>query len=79
VIAVLTVLAGVAAGLLLGACLSTAVTFAMISRSQERMQRKVSYWQAEAARAQAEADQLAGHVTPHRRPPPGPDHEPWEW
>lgn len=78
-IAVLTVLAGVAAGLLLGACLSTAITFAMISRSQERMQRKVSYWQAEAARAQAEADQLAGHVTPHRRLPPGPDHEPWEW
>jgi hypothetical protein len=79
VITVLMVLAGVASGLLLGACLSTAITFGMISRSQERMQRKVNYWQAEAAQAQAEADQLTGDVTPHRRLPPGPDHEPWEW
>jgi hypothetical protein len=79
VITVLMVLARVASGLLLGACLSTAITFGMISRSQERMQRKVNYWQAEAAQAQAEADQLTGDVTPHRRLPPGPDHEPWEW
>jgi MFS superfamily sulfate permease-like transporter len=79
VIVVVTVLAGVAAGLLLGACLSSAITFAMISHSQERMQRKLGYWQAEAARAQAEAAQLAGQVAPHRRLPPGPDHEPWEW
>jgi hypothetical protein len=79
VIVVVTVLAGAAAGLLLGACLSSAITFAMISHSQERMQRKLRYWQAEAARAQAEADQLAGQVAPHRRLPPGPDHEPGEW
>ncbi len=78
-IVIITVLAGVAAGLLLGSCLSAAITFAMISRSQERMQRTVNYWQAETARAQAEADRLLGEVTPHRRMPPGPDHEPWEW
>ena len=50
----------------------------MISRAQERMQRKVAYWQAETARAQAEADRLLDEVTPHRRLPPGSDHEPWE-
>jgi hypothetical protein len=55
------------------------ITFAMISRSQERMQRKVSYWQAEAARAQAETDRLLGQATPPRRMPPGPDRGPWEW
>jgi hypothetical protein len=79
VIVVVIVLAGVVAGLLLGTCLSSAIAFAMISHSQERMQRKLGYWQAEAARAQAEAAQLAGQVAPHRRLPPGPDHEPWEW
>jgi hypothetical protein len=54
------------------------ITFAMISRSQERMLKKVGYWQAETARAQAEADQLLGQVTPHHRTPPGPDRGPWE-
>ena len=73
------VVAGVIIGLFLGWCMTMVITFAMISRSQERMQRKVSYWQAETARAQAEADRLVGQVTPPRRTPPGPGHEPWEW
>jgi len=72
------VVAGIIIGLFLGWCMTMVTTFAMISRSQERMQRKVSYWQAETARAQAEADRLMGGVTP-RRMPPGPGSEPWEW
>jgi hypothetical protein len=75
----ISVVAGVIIGLFLGWCMTMVITFAMISRSPERMQRKVSYWQAETARAQAEADRLLGQVTPHHRMPPGPDHEPWEW
>ena len=75
----ISVVAGVIIGLFLGWCMTMVITFAMISRSQERMQRKVSYWQAETARAQAEADRLMGEVTPHRRRPPGPGPEPWEW
>jgi hypothetical protein len=82
----ISVVAGVIIGLFLGWCMTMVITFAMLSRSQERMQRKVSYWQAETSRAQAqtakaqaEADRLLAQVTPHRRMPPGPDHEPWEW
>ena len=75
----LSVVAGVLIGLFLGWCMTMVITFAMISRSQERMQRKVSYWQAETARAQAQADRLMGQVTPHRPLPPEPDQEPWEW
>jgi hypothetical protein len=41
------------------------------------MQRKVRYWQAETARAQAEADRLAGAAT-QRATPPGPGGESWE-
>jgi hypothetical protein len=53
------------------------ITLALVSRSQERMQRKVRYWQAETARAQAEADRLAGAAT-QRVMPPGPGGESWE-
>jgi hypothetical protein len=71
------VVAGVIMGLFLGWCVTMVVTLALVSRSQERMQRKVRYWQAETARAQAEADRLAGAAT-RRAMPPGPHPDPWE-
>jgi hypothetical protein len=72
------VVAGIIVGLLLGWCATMVITLAVVSRSQERMQRKVRYWQAETARAQAEADRLAGAAA-SRKMPPGPDREPWVW
>ncbi len=75
----IVVVAGVILGLFLGWCVTMVITLALVSRSQERMQRKVRYWQAETARAQAEADRLAGAATPHRTMPPGPDRQPWVW
>jgi hypothetical protein len=73
----IVVVAGVIVGLFLGWCVTMAIMLALVSRSQERMQRKVRYWQAETARAQAEADRLAGAAR-RRAMPPGPDHEPLE-
>jgi hypothetical protein len=73
----IAVVAGVIIGLFLGWCATMVVTLALVSRSQERMQRKVRYWQAETARAQAEADRLAGAAA-RRTMPSGPDHEPLE-
>jgi hypothetical protein len=75
----IVVVAGVILGLFLGWCVTMVGTLALVSRSQERMQRKVRYWQAETARAQAEADRLAGGQAPRRGMPPGPDREPWMW
>jgi hypothetical protein len=46
-------------GTLGGWWLTMVVVTASISFSQERLERKVRYWQAEAARAQAEAERLA--------------------
>lgn len=59
----IVVVAGVIMGLFLGWCVTMVITLALVSRSQERMQRKVRYWQAKTARAQAEADRLAGAAT----------------
>ena len=73
----IVVVAGVIMGLFLGWCVTMVITLALVSRSQERMQRKVRYWQAETARAQAEADRLAGTAT-QRVMPPGPGGESWE-
>jgi hypothetical protein len=73
----IVVVAGVFMGLFLGWCVTMVITLALVSRSQERMQRKVRYWQAETARAQAEADRLAGAAT-QRAMPPGPGDESWE-
>lgn len=70
----IVVVAGVIMGLFLGWCVTMVITLALISRSQERMQRKVRYWQAETARAQAEADRLADAAT-QRAMPPGPGGE----
>jgi hypothetical protein len=84
------VVGGILVGLFIGWCVTMVVTLALISRSQERMQRKVRYWQAETARAQAEADRLASagaagtaRTPPRKLPPiqlpPEPDHKPWTW
>ena len=42
----IVVVAGVIMGLFLGWCVTMVITLALVSRSQERMQRKVRYWQA---------------------------------
>jgi hypothetical protein len=47
-------------GLFLGWLLTQTYASVAMSRSQERMQRKVRYWQAEAARAREAAGQLTG-------------------
>ena len=54
----LMIVAAVVMGLVLGWCLTLTVALAAMSRSQARMQRKVRYWQVEAGRAQATAEQL---------------------
>jgi uncharacterized membrane protein (DUF106 family) len=74
----IVVVAGIIVGLFLGWCVTMVITLALVSRSQERMQRKVRYWQAETARAQAEADRLAGAAASSKMPP-GPGREPWVW
>ncbi len=45
-------LASVITGLIVGSWLTLMVATAAMHRSQERMQRKVRYWQAEAKRAE---------------------------
>ncbi len=58
-IVMLPIAAGFVIGLFLGWLLTKTYAVAAISRSQERMQRKVRYWQAEAARFRHEAARLA--------------------
>ena len=59
--------AALISGLLLGCLLTQSYASSAISRSQERMQRKIRYWQAEAARAREAADQIARQLsTPDR-------------
>jgi hypothetical protein len=72
VTALATMAAALATGLFLGCVLTAAYAAAARSRSQERMQRKVLYWQAEAARAREDAEQLARRLAaldPWPRPP----------
>jgi uncharacterized membrane protein YciS (DUF1049 family) len=58
-------------GLLMGWLLTAVFAVAAISRSQERMERKVRYWQAETASARMEADRLARLMEAHGiRPTP---------
>ena len=73
----IVVVASTIMGLFLGWCVTMVVTLSMVSRSQERMQQKVRYWQDETARAQTEADWLAGAAASPRKMPPGPDRQPW--
>jgi hypothetical protein len=71
VTAILPVTAALVVGLLIGWVLTVAYAVAAISRSQERMQRKVRYWQAETARARMEAERLARLMEAHGvRPTP---------
>jgi hypothetical protein len=55
----LIVVAGILTGVFVGGCLVMAAAFAVMSRSQERMQRKVRYWQAETTRVRAGAQAIA--------------------
>ncbi len=66
-------------GLVLGWCITLVVTSASVAHSQERMQRKVRYWQAETARARAQADQLAREVAAREGLPSGPGDWPQVW
>jgi uncharacterized membrane protein YciS (DUF1049 family) len=75
VTAILPMTAAFIAGLFIGWLLTAVFAVAAISRSQERMQRKVRYWQAETAGARAEAERLARLMEAHDvRPTPAP----WE-
>jgi hypothetical protein len=63
--AMLPIAAGSVIGLFLGWLLTTAFAVAAISRAQERMQRKVRYWQAETVGARMEAERLARLIEAH--------------
>jgi hypothetical protein len=52
-------------GFVAGWLLRSVVVVTEISRVQERMQRKVSHWQREAAHARSMADQLARQLAAH--------------
>jgi type II secretory pathway component PulJ len=54
----LMIAAAIVTGLVVGWWVTLNVALAAMSRSQARMQRKVRYWQAEAGRAQATAEQF---------------------
>jgi hypothetical protein len=56
--ALLAPAAGVVVGLILGWAMTTTYALAAVSRYQQRMQRKVRYWQAETASARMEAERL---------------------
>jgi hypothetical protein len=57
--------------LFIGWLLTAVFAVAAISRSQERMQRKVRYWQAETASARMKAERLARLMEAHGvRPTP---------
>jgi uncharacterized membrane protein YciS (DUF1049 family) len=71
VTAILPVTAAFIVGLFIGWLLTAVFAVAAISRSQERMQRKVRYWQAETAGARVEAERLARLMEAHDvRPTP---------
>jgi nucleotide-binding universal stress UspA family protein len=60
-----------ATGLLIGWVLTAAYAVAAMSRSQERMQRKVRYWEAQTAYANEKAERLARLIEAHGiRPTP---------
>jgi hypothetical protein len=75
VMTALVVVAGILTGAFAGGCLALAATFAMVSRSQERMQRKVRYWQWEATRSGEHSDD----AEPPPEEPAAAHREPWVW
>jgi hypothetical protein len=68
-----TAVVSVIMGLVVGGYITAIITSAAISHSQERMQRKVRYWQTETARARARADELAREVAAREGFPAGRD------
>ena len=52
-------------GFIAGWLLRSVFVMAELSRLQERMQRKVSYWQRETARVRSIAEQLARQLAAH--------------
>ena len=62
---ILALAAGIVIGLLVGWLLLTIFALAAISRAQERMQRKVRYWQAQTAHARSEAERLTEFLEAH--------------
>ncbi len=54
----LMITAAIVTGLVVGWWVTLTVALAAMSRSQARMQRKVRYWQVEAGRVQAAAEQF---------------------
>lgn len=56
----IALVAALGTGIFLGWLLTLVYATAAISRAQQRMQRKVRYWQAEAAWAREKASQIAG-------------------
>jgi hypothetical protein len=72
VIAMLPMTGAFLTGLVLGWILTASYALAAISRAQERMQRKVRYWQAQTASARKKAEQLARLLDAYGvRPQPG--------
>jgi hypothetical protein len=69
--ALATMAAALATGLFLGCVLTATYAAAARSRSQERMQRKVLYWQLKYANEREAADQLAQRLDA-LEPWPGP-------
>jgi len=67
-VAVVTAITGMAVGWVLALITASAA----MSHSQQRMQRKVRYWQAEAAlaRAQVQAERLARKAITQKDAPP---------
>jgi hypothetical protein len=72
---ILALAAGIVIGLFVGWLLLTIFALAAISRAQERMQRKVRYWQAQTARARSENERLTEFLDAHG---PQPNPESWE-
>jgi len=52
-------------GFIVGWLLRSIFVMTEISRMQERMQRRISHWQRETARARSIADQLARRLAAH--------------
>jgi hypothetical protein len=75
----LVVVAGILTGAFAGGCLAMAAAFAVVSRSQERMQRQVRYWQAETARARAGASTDADPPPDAQDEPAVSPRQPWVW
>lgn len=61
-------LAAVITGIVAGWWLRMIIITAEVSRSQEKMQRKIRYWQSEAARARFVARQLGRQLAAHAGP-----------